>query len=93
MAPISVRTLEEGSIYIRGRDINYRPIVFVDLRRIDLAEKLVDDYIELGIRMMEYCIKYILVPGKVEQWVLFVDMNAQWFSDLTFMNIEKDILR
>ena len=36
MAPISVNTLEEGSIYIRGRDINYRPIVFVDLGKVDL---------------------------------------------------------
>ena len=66
MAPISVRSLEEGSIYIRGRDINYRPIIFVDLSRINLEEKLVDEYIDLGIRIMEYAIKYILVPGKVE---------------------------
>ena len=66
MATISVSTLEEGSIYIRGRDINYRPIVFVDLGKIDLQERLVDEYIELGIRIMEYTIKHILVPGKVE---------------------------
>ena len=89
MATIKVKTLEEGSIYIRGRDTSFRPIIFIDLNKIDLEEKLVDDYIDLGVRMMEYCLKYVLFPGKVEQWTVFVDMGKKWFEGLNITNIEK----
>ena len=39
--------------------------------------------------MMEYLIKYILFPGKVEQWTVFVDMGKKWFEGININNIEK----
>jgi hypothetical protein len=54
MSSITARLLEEGAIYIRGRDTGYHPLIFLDFSNINLQERLVDEYIDLGVRLMEY---------------------------------------
>lgn len=62
----NVRTmLKKGVIYLAGRDRNLRPIIVVQANLLT-QEALTSDTTSLCIFLFEFMIKYIFVPGRIE---------------------------
>jgi hypothetical protein len=72
-------------VYCNGCDINFRPIIQI---RVDLiVKKLYEIHVltRASEFLLNYILKYGIVDGKVEKWILIVDMNK---VGLTSMPVE-----
>jgi len=70
--------LQLGIIYFCGRDKDLRPTIVVRPQRIPqqwYKEKRTDKIIRVLIFCMEYMIRYMIVPGKVENNCVIVDLR------------------
>lgn len=71
--------LKHGIVYFCGRDRDLRPTIVVRGNRIPTQwykERRTDRLIRVLIFCMEYMIRYMLVPGKVENNCLIVDLKG-----------------
>ena len=79
---VSNSLFQSGVIFIHGRDTKFRPVIIIDFNRLAFKEHIIDEYIELTIALIEFVINYMMVPGKVEQLIVFCDMANTWFDDV-----------
>lgn len=80
-----------GFIYICGRDNRFRPILVVNVPRIVEAKLKLSNMEDLIIYIAEYIKEEIFVFGKIENWVLVVDLGQIGVLDLPF-GLLKDLL-
>ena len=76
-------------IYTLGRDKEFRPVVIVDIAKINQNtgnfEKIIDschflfDYIKLNL----------LVPGKIESWIIIIDCRGVSSGDISKRKINQ----
>lgn len=82
LMPISeesvVNDLKKGVMYWHGRDRKCRPMLIWKMSKINLLEP------EAATRMilfiLEYAVRYALVPGRVETWNVIVDLSDTGLS-------------
>mmetsp|Transcript_17618 Transcript_17618/g.41380 ORF Transcript_17618/g.41380 Transcript_17618/m.41380 type:complete len:459 (+) Transcript_17618:71-1447(+) len=71
--------MQHGIVYFCGRDNALRPTIVVRATRIPnqwYKEKRIDKMIRILIFCMEYMIRYMLVPGRIENNCLIVDLKG-----------------
>eukprot|EP00397_Hematodinium_sp_SG-2012_P010417 GEMP01010532.1.p1 GENE.GEMP01010532.1~~GEMP01010532.1.p1 ORF type:complete len:621 (+),score=89.59 GEMP01010532.1:100-1962(+) len=66
--------LQSGFMYWHGRDRNERPILVVRTAMLNPKMKPADIVRLVGF-ILEWMIKYGLVPGRVENWTVLVDLK------------------
>ncbi|OMJ94161.1 hypothetical protein SteCoe_2641 [Stentor coeruleus] len=81
--------LNEGFIYIHGRDRYFRPLIVLDIPKINMKKYSVQDYMDLTIFTMQFVIEHMLLPGKVENWVNIVEMGRLGIKDIPFKPMVK----
>lgn len=59
-------------------------MVVLDIPKIDLKKHSVQDYVDLTVFLMQFIIEYMLIPGKIENWVNVVEMGKLGIRDLPF---------
>lgn len=70
-----------GFVYVHGRDRYFRPCMVFHAHVLERAkhDKTQQYNIEsinmAGIFLVEYMKKYMLIPGKVENWVVILDQR------------------
>ena len=78
-------------MYIHGRDRNYRPILITHPGRIaefvcisprTPQEDCPDKIAQVCIFMFEYIFHYMIIPGKVENWTVIVDLGKVGVTDI-----------
>ena len=78
--------LNYGFLYMYGRDVHFRPIIIVEVKRAnELLDKLGYTFDELSqsiLFFMNYIVNYILLPGQIENWVLICDLKDVGVSKL-----------
>jgi hypothetical protein len=84
--------LNYGFLYMYGRDVHFRPIIVVEVKRsCELLDKLSYTFEELNQAMlffMNYIVNYILLPGQIENWILICDLKDVGIGKLPqFKNI------
>lgn len=78
--------LNLGIVYFSGRDSELRPTLVVRACRIPqqwYKEKRVDRLIRLLVFCMEYMLRYMLVPGRIENLCVIVDLKGIGFSQVS----------
>eukprot|EP00443_Scrippsiella_acuminata_P015794 CAMPEP_0115189120 /NCGR_PEP_ID=MMETSP0270-20121206/11357_1 /TAXON_ID=71861 /ORGANISM="Scrippsiella trochoidea, Strain CCMP3099" /LENGTH=454 /DNA_ID=CAMNT_0002602313 /DNA_START=64 /DNA_END=1428 /DNA_ORIENTATION=- len=71
--------MKHGIVYFSGRDSALRPAIIIRAIRIPqqwYKEKRVDKLINILIFSMEYMMRYMLLPGTIENNVLIVDLKG-----------------
>lgn len=79
--------LRLGIVYFCGRDRGLRPTIIIRANRVPAQwykEKAVDRLIRLLIFCMEYMIRYMVVPGIIENNCLVVDLKGLGISQVPF---------
>ena len=79
--------LNSGFFYVYGRDHHFRPIIIVSIKECKnlVSKKKVgfEDIKQSIIYLINYILKYMLVPGQIENWVIFVDFDDVGLGDLS----------
>ncbi|CAE7704506.1 unnamed protein product [Symbiodinium pilosum] len=64
--------LKGGMMYWHGRDRSCRPILVWRMEKITKFDA--DRATRMMLFILEFAVRYLLVPGRVENWVLIVDL-------------------
>ncbi|CAJ1335581.1 unnamed protein product [Effrenium voratum] len=64
-----------GAMYWHGRDRRCRPCLVVRIERFAELIKERERCVNLTIFVLEYAIRFAMVPGRVENWVVLVDFE------------------
>jgi len=87
--PVSDTEIEEdmkhGIVYFTGRDYNLRPAIVIRAARIPqqwYKDRCVDRFIRMLIFCMEYFARYMVVPGKIENLSVIVDLAGLGISQV-----------
>lgn len=69
--------LQSGCFYSFGRDNSYRPIQHFNVKKMLKATKkyTTNTIKDTQHELTDYIEKYILIKGKIEQWVIFMDWD------------------
>ena len=76
----SVRTLlvpltqDAGILYTLGRDRSHRPVVIINGEKIAKRNVQPEELLRLSYFVLEYVRTRLLVPGKVETWLILLDL-------------------
>ena len=74
--------LQTGAIYIHGRDHRYRPLLVLNVDRLNLRRHGVNEYRALICFLLEFMTKTMMIPGQVENWVVITDLCRTSLFDL-----------
>ena len=68
--------INQGLIYIHGRDKNFRPIVLVNALKLTQKKWLQEHHlINLIVLLYSYMDEFMLVEGRIENFILIIDCN------------------
>ena len=82
-----VSLLNSGIMYVYGRDHHFRPIIIVSVKTyVNAVEKDKYSFEDINtsiIYLMNYIVKYLLVPGQIENWITMIDFKGAGVSDVS----------
>ena len=82
-----INLLNSGFVYVYGRDHHFRPIIIISIMDYaKLAEKNEYSFQDINdsiIYLMNYIIKYLLIPGQIENWVTIINFKGAGISDMS----------
>ena len=81
--------LNSGAIYIHGRDYRYRPLLVLNIARLDLVGHTVAEYRALICFLLEFMTKKMMLPGQVENWVVITDLAKRSLLDLPVTELKQ----
>eukprot|EP00929_Paragymnodinium_shiwhaense_P111712 TRINITY_DN80001_c0_g1_i1.p1 TRINITY_DN80001_c0_g1~~TRINITY_DN80001_c0_g1_i1.p1 ORF type:complete len:529 (-),score=121.33 TRINITY_DN80001_c0_g1_i1:164-1750(-) len=87
-----IEDLSHGIVYFAGRDKALRPTIICRANRIPAQwykDKSTDRLLRIVIFCMEYMVRYMLVPGKVEGNNLIVDLKGMSASQVPLKELSK----
>ena len=58
------------------RDVMFRPVVMVNVRRLLEQDISIDALIEGSSFFFDFIVKKLLLPGKVENWIIVIDLGG-----------------
>lgn len=67
--------LSYGAMYWHGRDRKCRPCLVVRIERFAELIKDKERCVRMTIFVLEYAVRFAMVPGRVENWVVLVDFE------------------
>jgi hypothetical protein len=76
---------KQGIIYLQGRDNHLRPILTIVTRKIDVDRVNVELLIDAITFLFESMVRFMLVPGKVENWVFIMDLRDMGITNIPYM--------
>ena len=79
--------LNSGIMYVYGRDHHFRPIIIVSVKTyVNAVEKDKYSFEDINtsiIYLTNYIVKYLLVPGQIENWITMIDFKGAGVSDVS----------
>ena len=82
-----VSLLNSGIIYLYGRDHYFRPIIIVSFNQYkNIIEKNIyqeQDITNSMIYLINYVLKYMMIPGQIENWICLIDFKGAGVSDVS----------
>eukprot|EP00425_Heterocapsa_triquetra_P005582 CAMPEP_0195158492 /NCGR_PEP_ID=MMETSP0448-20130528/185695_1 /TAXON_ID=66468 /ORGANISM="Heterocapsa triquestra, Strain CCMP 448" /LENGTH=614 /DNA_ID=CAMNT_0040197291 /DNA_START=183 /DNA_END=2028 /DNA_ORIENTATION=+ len=70
-----LQDLHSGFMYWHGRDRKCRPCLVIRLERIGEMVRDKERAVRLVIFVLEYAVRHAMVPGRVENWVVLLDLS------------------
>ncbi|KAM3129449.1 hypothetical protein pb186bvf_018441 [Paramecium bursaria] len=74
--------LNSGIIYIQGRDRRYRPLIVLNAYLINFQQMSFEVQTKGLIYLLEFIVEKMMIPGKIENWVIIIDFNGQGIMSL-----------
>ena len=80
-----INLLNSGFMYVHGRDHHFRPVIFVNIKKVKTIlsnNYTFEDINQSIIYLMNYVMEYLLIPGQIENWIIFADLDGVGVTDL-----------
>ena len=81
-----ISLLNSGFLYVYGRDHHFRPIIVCSIKACtSLAEQKLYSFEDINnsiIYLLKYILKYLFIPGQIENWIIFVDFKDVGLSEI-----------
>ena len=73
----SIKLLNTGFTYVFGRDHQFRPIIICQPYILQKYEKEYsdEDVVNASIFICQYMCNYMLIPGQIENWIMFINLE------------------
>ncbi len=73
-----VQVLNSGFLYVFGRDHRFRPLLICQPYILQKCLKLYsdDDIYNASIFICQYMANYMLIPGQIENWIMFISLEG-----------------
>jgi len=82
--PGELELLKSGAIYSYGRDKQWRPLIYVDIEKINL-DKVVPEHFGNAIAyLLQIYREHAFVPGKVENYIILIDTHDKFVLSFPF---------
>eukprot|EP00930_Biecheleria_cincta_P014977 TRINITY_DN12652_c0_g2_i1.p1 TRINITY_DN12652_c0_g2~~TRINITY_DN12652_c0_g2_i1.p1 ORF type:complete len:523 (-),score=102.13 TRINITY_DN12652_c0_g2_i1:267-1835(-) len=78
-----VQGLKRSTLYWHGRDRSCRPVLVWRMSQTPSLGLEVERAKSMILWVLEFAIRHLMVPGRVETWVFIVDLRGCSFSTLT----------
>ena len=71
-----MQILNSGFLYIHGRDHQFRPILICQpyILQKNKKEFAPSDVYNASIFLCQYMVNYMMIPGQIENWIIFVNL-------------------
>jgi len=69
-----MKELKQGFMYWHGRDRKCRPCLIIRMEQMGDLNVDKERAVRLVIFVLEYALRYAMVPGRVENWVVILDL-------------------
>ncbi|PFH34079.1 CRAL/TRIO domain-containing protein [Besnoitia besnoiti] len=69
------KDLQKGLLYWCGRDVAMRPVLVLNLLKLDAEVMELSRFLRLLLFVFEWGLRYLMVPGKVETCVVLLDLR------------------
>ncbi|KAF8822819.1 CRAL/TRIO domain-containing protein [Cardiosporidium cionae] len=68
--------LKTGAMYWTGRDTYFRPLLIINLSRFPKSGQLIQRFKTLAVFCMEWALRFLMIPGKVETCAVLLDIRS-----------------
>lgn len=75
LTPAAEEFLNRGGVYCFGRDKNFRPLFFVNVKKANFDDTPMPVLETACLNFADYVIDKLLIPGQVENWVNHIDLK------------------
>jgi hypothetical protein len=81
--------LNSGIVYITGRDNRFRPLLIVNIERLEDHKTQIEKITYLLVFFIEFIRSRLSIPGKVENFILLLDMCGRRVKDAPVKEVKK----
>ncbi|EWS72900.1 aspartyl/asparaginyl beta-hydroxylase family protein (macronuclear) [Tetrahymena thermophila SB210] len=85
----ALEILQEGVFYHLGRDKQFRPVVVLNMWKVNPKKTPVEIYLSAICNLLTKVSKIEFVKGYVESWVVILETNEKGVTDLELATINK----
>ena len=79
-----INIINSGFLYVHGRDKYYRPLVFFNPGVFSSINCSVENWNKFGVFFMEFLVNECLLPSKVENWNIIVDLGSLQMTNIPY---------
>ncbi|EGR31019.1 cral trio domain protein [Ichthyophthirius multifiliis] len=83
--------LQEGIIYLSGKDHRYRPIIILNVFKLVGKENSFPDILKAITYFLDVIMENMFLPGQIENWVIICDLNNLGITNLPMNSFKKII--
>jgi len=84
--PVEVEGVEEflqnGMVYFYKRDIHFRPVCIINVKKLVNADIEEDQILKITIAMADFVTKNGLRPGAIENWTVILDLKSVGITEI-----------
>ena len=78
-------------MYFHGRDHRFRPLLIINIQKLNFKEYSADSYCYLLCFLLEFAIQKLMIPGQIENWIVITDLNNQGLTNLPLAELKRII--
>ena len=79
-----IKIINSGFLYVHGRDKYYRPLIVFNPGLFNSIECSMENWENFGVFFMEFLVNKCLLPSKVENWNIIVDLGDLKISNIPY---------
>ncbi|KAL4493052.1 hypothetical protein ABPG72_003137 [Tetrahymena utriculariae] len=81
--------LETGAFYVHGRDNRFRPILVINVKRLNFKNIKIELILDSMTYFFEFIINNMMLPGQIENWVVILDLGNIGLSSLPISGLKQ----
>ncbi|KAL4441557.1 hypothetical protein ABPG74_021489 [Tetrahymena malaccensis] len=81
--------LETGAFYVHGRDNRFRPILVINVKRLNFKNIKIQLILDSMTYFFEFILSNMMLPGQIENWVVILDLGNIGLSSLPINGLKQ----